>query len=348
MPSSSPFSLFDELTRPKSANRPEATDLILNLLRAVGYEACQTKRNTHYVYSVVLGLRDAYDDVNDWIHQIDSETASDVWSLFSQYTGAINPLEEWLSELLQSLQESCDKERAYARDQDLGENCFNHVRSCETIRDALRKTVEKLDQRFGKDTESTRARYLFGDDYLYLQNVRNKFGNIQGMGGRHGNDLFQKLNDAITYFGAWSADPSKAAVADRVATKGIQIWMLVHAVVEKGTATAAPNDLKAFLDTDELWKELVKAAELVNSHFSNPELAFKDLEKGYEDLIDCLGKRGLSSLPKSLPDYLEVVKLVAKTARPYFAQAVVLAKECQQLANVHSKRKLQERHRIEK
>ncbi|KAF9266653.1 hypothetical protein L218DRAFT_996814 [Marasmius fiardii PR-910] len=349
MTSSAAFSLFNTLTGLKTQNQQHpATDFISNLLKAVGYEACQTKRNTHYLYSVITDYRDAYENVNGWIDQIGTLKGEEKWNVFIKYTDAIDPLEEWLLKLFQSLQTSYNKEKAYADAQNLAETCFTHVESFESIRAILKTTVEELDKYFPeKDSKSIRARYLLGDDYLYLQDVRSKFDNIQNMGhgGRHRNILVKELDDAIKYFKTWSANAPSAAEADKIATKGIQIWMLVHAVIEKGTAAQAPEDLKTFLDADELWKELIKATKLVNKHFRDLGLGYDALETGYKALIAYLKQHGPSS--KSLPVYLEVLELVAKAARPYFAQAVILAKECEKLAKVHSEKKLQERHEIE-
>ncbi|KAF9266644.1 hypothetical protein L218DRAFT_857688 [Marasmius fiardii PR-910] len=151
MTSPQQFSLFDELTGPKSTTHHAATGLILNLLQAVGHEACQTKHNTHYLYSVISEIRDAYDAVNFWIDQVDYDSGNvdQAWQVFTKYTGAIDPLEEYvrLARLFQLLLEDYNREQTYATNNDI-ENCFGLVESFETIRLELRITVDKLTQHF--------------------------------------------------------------------------------------------------------------------------------------------------------------------------------------------------------
>ncbi|KAG7089742.1 hypothetical protein E1B28_011396 [Marasmius oreades] len=366
MGSTSPeqFSLFDTLTGSKSANHHAATSLILNLLKAVGYEACQTDRNTHYLYSVVSDIRDAYDSVNDWIDRVDSGNG-DIWTLFNNYTNAIDPLEERLSRLFQLLKEDYNKEQTYTSDDDLG-SCFDLVELFETIRGELGTTVEKLGQYFAEGDKSSKSRSLFGDDYLYIQSLRNKLDKKQVMGKRYLRKFRQENDKTIKLLENWSTGPPQGATADKIAIKGIQVWMIVYSVIDKGTAPSASSKLKALINTEELWNELYKTTVLVNEYLQAPSKPFEKLENNYKALIEYLktsavivlarGQKSeseLISLPPQpslsrLPDtYLKVIKLVAKTGRPYFAQAVILAKECQKLSSTYSAKPLDQRHEIE-
>jgi hypothetical protein len=88
------FSLYDQLVGVPSVTY-SVTDLIKYLIEVIGYDACALKRNTQTTYRLVNNASQIYKQINDLIKVVETEDG-DTWDDFDKYTGAIDPLEEYV------------------------------------------------------------------------------------------------------------------------------------------------------------------------------------------------------------------------------------------------------------
>jgi len=93
--SATKFSLFDDLTN--VSGDYGATALIKYLVQIISHDVCAINRNTLSYYRLVHRVGEIYKAINALIGEVEKDD-TDQWDNYIKYTGAIDPLEGWLSQ----------------------------------------------------------------------------------------------------------------------------------------------------------------------------------------------------------------------------------------------------------
>ncbi|KAJ8072675.1 hypothetical protein AAF712_008203 [Marasmius tenuissimus] len=337
---SSTISLFDHLTgfgSDSEATGPAATELIQRLVKVVGYDACQAKRNTTYIYSVVSDYRDVNKTLNEWIGKLEtSSDAAEQLRLFEDYTTAIDKIEEELLKLSLLFEEGNNVESQYDKVGTI-DTCIALAQFYRKTRDGLGAAIVAVPSSVTQKPDfSSVKRAPFTDDYAHIVDIQNKIPTLAAaLKIKHKlyKELAGHLKRTETSLAKWSSEDSTTdpEIVQAISIATVQFWMLVHFLFDKAHAAGESRDENALwklLNTRKVWEETLKTATIVNEHLEAPSTA-DTLETALKEYMKFL-KPGLFA-QLNLPDILTLRRMAAKIARPYFGQAVALIRECEAL-----------------
>src|SRR5258708_40290939 len=86
--------LFIDLTKPQNPKEFAVTDLSKKLIEWVGLDVIRFRRNRQVAYRIVDHCRETYDRINRVIDTIDQGTGKADYAKFTQFTDALDALEE--------------------------------------------------------------------------------------------------------------------------------------------------------------------------------------------------------------------------------------------------------------
>ncbi|KAK1228570.1 hypothetical protein PQX77_008435 [Marasmius sp. AFHP31] len=334
--SASTISLFDHLTGSGStATTFAATELSQRLIQVVGYDACQSKRNTTYIYSVVSDYRDANNIVNGWIGKLEtSENDDEQLKLFEDYTTSVDIVEEELLKLSLLLEGSNRAESEYDTTGTI-DTCIALVQYFKKVREGLGAAIAAIPAAVTQESDlSSIKRAPFADDYANVVDIQNKIPALAAeleIQPEFYKTLVGHLQKTEASLAKWSPKDSATDQENAISIATVQFWMLVCFLFDKAHAAGESrneNALWKMLKTGQVQDETLKTATIVNEHLEAASNADK-LETALGEYMEFL-RRGLFD-QLDLPNILALRRLVAKIARPFFGQAVALIRECEAL-----------------
>ncbi|KAL0572221.1 hypothetical protein V5O48_009743 [Marasmius crinis-equi] len=383
-PPSLPISLFDILIGSASKESEHgAVDLIQHLLKLVGYEACQAKRNVNYLCSAIFDFGVLYGVVHKWIdNTANTSEPSEKLRLFKKYTDAIYVIEEYaslsssyltphtksphysselfeLSALLEEdstlstrLEEDSTKESTYPDSLDL-EDSIRLVKLLADIRDRLGKAISAISNlRIPAEefTATTQGIAAFVDDYSYLLDIKSKI-KLQSitLGHKRFERVLDELNKTEASLKNWCTSndgQNQIQTNAEISLKGVQFWMLVHLFFTRATAASQDSDPRNILNSRKLWDKIFSTAAVFNTEFETPATASSSkLEGELNAFIAFLEACSLES--EAVPEsYKELYGLAGNTGRFYFGWARSLVEACADLEKHWNKQDLDGRDEI--
>ncbi|VDC00155.1 unnamed protein product [Peniophora sp. CBMAI 1063] len=325
-------SLLDELTT-IDGDGYGVSALSKDLLRAVGLDVIQFRRNQQVAYRVVERSRDVLNKINGLIAKIEEAdpNAAEDWDNFDLYQGGIDSLEELLFGLADI---SGDEAQRYLFTLNDVVTCISDVEAWAENRKKLREAANKLtsDQTVvsiaGRDVELTEelSEAELQDDLAFhsdlVRNIKvHEIHRLKHLG--EAKVILQNLEKTVSETNLQSLnDVNKSFV-----TYAVKFAYVVHGAMEIAVKPTTEVEWKVHLKSKLVWE----AAHALALHIASGDETYGDfttLQARYDEFLTILQNIPGVETPKS---YRELIKLAHHIHRPYSSRALALVILCRAL-----------------
>ncbi|KAG9076894.1 hypothetical protein FS749_011282 [Ceratobasidium sp. UAMH 11750] len=340
--------LFEEWT--KSSPEFAATELVEHLIKLTGAEVCTFRKNTQASYRFVDTARGLCDRINSLIKKVEDEGD---WASFDAYSQAIDPLEDALQAFAPA--EDLD-EGFYLHDSTSVEACLGFITRWEKNRKHIRERLDQLrtekpladllepapegdkdvadayqhdDRTFLSDLTSAIKKYLSQKEIVATFSKK-----IQAMLHEVSKGV-QLVEDALN-------DVSSPGISDESTVLATKAIMTIYGFMELGQNPETPVATRLYLRSEGAWLPAKRLLDGLTKHLKK-EKELEEVAPLFQDFFDQLLKSTDAGLPSSYPD---LVKLVGKIGRSYYAQSILLVTLCREAATFYQSSEKKSEHYV--
>ncbi|KAG8933654.1 hypothetical protein FRC02_011477, partial [Tulasnella sp. 418] len=337
---SSPYSIFDELTRLATTEPAPATDLIAFLIRSLAQEACDGIRGAQTYYRIVSRARDICNSIN--VLAKEAENQKD-WDKYQSYTAQISPLEELLFDISKVMEN--EAESAYSPSvPDSVQQCIDDIKCWKDNREIFRGVAKTLHdspfERPGYAWDSDLKAAALHDDLSWITTVCEALMRILEPISRmmrkkpqqylHVTGVIQLLAQIQTSL------ELNAEVEESAMVLSTRCFMVIHGMIALTLDKNVDEKVRKHLWSRRTWKKASGSLEKLKLALESPPKpldALIDEWDGYERYL-------LNPEDESVDKILEgLIRYPAKIQRPYHSQALALVYGCKSIgAHVDSKK----------
>ncbi|KZV65754.1 hypothetical protein PENSPDRAFT_737500 [Peniophora sp. CONT] len=327
--------LLDDLTDIHGDGYGVST-LSKDLLRAVGLDVIQFRRNQQVAYRVVERSRDVLVKINGLISKIEeSDPADEDWASFDLYQGGIDSLEDLLFGLADLAGEEAQRYLFTLNDV---ATCITDVEAWAENRKKLReaahklitdKTVLEIASVDAELQEEFTDAELQDDLAFYADLVRNIRGH-EILKMKHLGEVKAILHNLERTVSGTDLQLLNDARKPDFVTYAVKFAFVVHGTMEIAVKKETEAEWKLHFKSKLVWD----TAQSLALHIAGGEEIYGDfrtLQAHYDEFLRVLQNIPGVETPKA---YLELMKLAGHIHRPYSSRALALVILCRALVTL--------------